>query len=309
MARKNRPYRTASVMVYMVVALPVFAGFCSLAVDYGRCQVVKTQLHRAADAAALYGVDGIASGTAVANAIQAAADNHVDGKSLVLQSSDVVVGTWSALAGFTAGGSTPNAVQVTAHQSKARGSAVPLLFAQALGMTSADIQVVSIAAKTSVSGYGIVGLNYVTLSGSAQTDSYNSSVASYSPGSAGSNGSVASDGSVTLSGSADIHGIVWQMQGQSFNTSGGATVGSQQTLSASLSYPAASSAAAETTNNNGTIPSQYLNNGGISLSGNQSPYADQRYLLSDQLDSFGQLELVDPGAGVDLCGGESGPKR
>src|SRR3954464_3731204 len=50
-------------LIYMAVAVPVLAGFCSLAVDWARVQLVKSELQAAADAAARYAVTGLADGT------------------------------------------------------------------------------------------------------------------------------------------------------------------------------------------------------------------------------------------------------
>src|SRR5437588_12656390 len=94
--------RSGLVMIYNMIALTALMGFCSLAVDWGRVQVGKTQLRRAADAAARYGATGISDGTAVARAIAAAKDNVVDGSPLVLQPGDVEVGNWLPGVGFTA---------------------------------------------------------------------------------------------------------------------------------------------------------------------------------------------------------------
>src|SRR5579863_1632100 len=39
-------------IIYVIVSMSVLMGFCSLAVDLGRVVTTKTELHRAADAAA-----------------------------------------------------------------------------------------------------------------------------------------------------------------------------------------------------------------------------------------------------------------
>src|SRR5438105_2930157 len=49
---RARPSRRGSVVVYGILTMVVFLGFCSLAVDYGRAQMVKTELRRTADATA-----------------------------------------------------------------------------------------------------------------------------------------------------------------------------------------------------------------------------------------------------------------
>src|SRR5450432_1374184 len=122
MDQMNRYNRTAgSVMIYLIVALATLLLFSSLAVDLGRAQLAKTELRRAADAAARYGAQGFANNSVVANAIAAAADNKVDGTTQVLQSGDVTVGFWSGGSFKTSGGGT-SAVRVTAKRVNSRGT-------------------------------------------------------------------------------------------------------------------------------------------------------------------------------------------
>jgi Flp pilus assembly protein TadG len=71
-------------VVYVAIVLVAVMAIASLAVDLGRAQCAKTELHRAAYAAARYGATGIDDGTAITKAIAAAADNLVDGTPLVL---------------------------------------------------------------------------------------------------------------------------------------------------------------------------------------------------------------------------------
>jgi len=59
----------------------------SLAVDFGRAQCAKTELQRAADAAARYAASGIDDGTWADKAVAAARDNLVDGIPLALDNS------------------------------------------------------------------------------------------------------------------------------------------------------------------------------------------------------------------------------
>jgi Flp pilus assembly protein TadG len=140
-------------LIYVIVAMPIMCGFCSLAVDFGRAEVTKTELLRAADAAARYGAKGLSlagsSNTATSYAQTAAAANTADGSSVVLQSSDVVTGTWNSSTGtFTAGGSTPTAVQVTAQRTAARGNAVATMFAAVIGCKTIDVHSTAVAVFT-----------------------------------------------------------------------------------------------------------------------------------------------------------------
>src|SRR3954462_2635270 len=88
-ARRRRGTRAAFSLVWGIVCMVALLAFTSLAVDLGRVQVAKTELRRAADAAARYAVTGIRDNTVNAKAVAAAADNTVDGAPLVLQNGDV----------------------------------------------------------------------------------------------------------------------------------------------------------------------------------------------------------------------------
>src|SRR5580692_4891912 len=136
--RFMRTRRQGIALVYVTVSMSVMLGFCSLAVDLARVQVAKTELRRVADAAALNGARGIASGNAISYAIQAGLDNKVDGQPVTILSSDVTLGTWSN-GKFTAGGTNPDAVQVKAYRTKARKDAISLVFAQILGQATCDV--------------------------------------------------------------------------------------------------------------------------------------------------------------------------
>jgi hypothetical protein len=148
MKTQRRRQKNGVVMIYVLVAMSAMMGFCSLAVDLARVESAKTELRRAADAAALYACKGIADGTAVSKAIQSGTDNKVDGQPLAILPGDVTVGTWSGGA-FTAGGTSPNAVRVKAYRTKARNSAISLVFAQLIGQSSCDVTTTAIAEITS----------------------------------------------------------------------------------------------------------------------------------------------------------------
>ncbi|HVT91036.1 MAG TPA: pilus assembly protein TadG-related protein [Tepidisphaeraceae bacterium] len=135
---------TGGLMIYMIIVLTVLLLFASLAVDLGRAQLAKTELRRAADAAARYGASGFANNSVVNNAIAAAADNNVDGTSLVLQSSDVTIGVWNNGAFKTSGAGT-SAVRVRAYRTSARNTGIPLLFAGIFRSRTIDITAQSIA--------------------------------------------------------------------------------------------------------------------------------------------------------------------
>ncbi len=201
--RRRHPARSlrGTVLIYCIVAFTTLSGFVSLGVDLGRAQLAKTELQRAADAAARYAAQGVSDGTYLSKAQAAASANTVDSTPLTLLASDVTLGTWSNGA-FTAGGANPNAVRVVAVRSAARGTAVPLLFAQVIGIQSCNVTATTIARNngTSVGKYCIASDTATTFV-SGKTDSYDSSSGAYSAATAGSSGDITSNGTVSLTGS------------------------------------------------------------------------------------------------------------
>jgi hypothetical protein len=136
----NRKQRKGVALIYITVAMTAMLGFCSLAVDLGRAQMVKTQLRSTADAAARSAALGITTGTSIADAIDIANRNTADGKPVVILPSDVVLGYWDTnLRVFTPGGSNINAAQCSAAFLTSRGTGLKMMFAPALGFKSLDI--------------------------------------------------------------------------------------------------------------------------------------------------------------------------
>ena len=95
-----------------------------------------------------------------------------------------------------------------AGRTKAKGNAIPLAFAAPLGKSDLDVQAKSTACLSGNTGTSaLIGMNGVTMNGSALTDSYDSRKGAYPAGS-GKNGSISSNGDVSLGGSAQVKGDV-----------------------------------------------------------------------------------------------------
>jgi len=149
---RNNSRRRGVAIFYVIVVLIVMLGFCSFAVDLGRVQTAKTELRRAADAAARAGVANLALGTSQVQsaAIAMAANNKCDGTAVTLTDSNVSVGIWnSTTSTFSTSGTANNtttyqAVQVITSRS------IPLLFGEILGMAHCTVHADSTAALVSV---------------------------------------------------------------------------------------------------------------------------------------------------------------
>jgi hypothetical protein len=131
-------------VIYVLVAMTAMVAFASLGVDVARVQLAKTELRRAADAAARHAAMTMPKGSAAVRsaAVAAAGDNKADGVAVVLATSDVQWGKWDPVARmFTKTAfSAATAVEVTAERSVARGNAVPLMFARLLGRGTCDVK-------------------------------------------------------------------------------------------------------------------------------------------------------------------------
>lgn len=136
----------------------VLLGLASLAVDWGRTQLLKTELQRSADAAALAAIPNLGnSATLYSDAQTLAAINLADGTPVELRgSADVEIGVWNAATRAFNVASNPNApannaVRVTARRTRARGNALELPFGSMVGMPRIDVSAVSIATMGSKS--------------------------------------------------------------------------------------------------------------------------------------------------------------
>jgi uncharacterized membrane protein len=107
---------------YLVICMVALCGICSLGVDLGRVQLVKTELRRAADAASRAGASGLPDvAQAISLASQYAQLNNADASPVALDATDIELGTWNktnktftVLTGAARSGA--NAVRVTARR-------------------------------------------------------------------------------------------------------------------------------------------------------------------------------------------------
>lgn len=141
-------------LLYSVLVMGLMVLLASMVVDFGRAQVTKNELRRAADAAARAGAASLFQDPdgAVTVAIDYAARNRADGKSVVVLPSDVQVGDWnSTLRQFTpVTGSArlnANAIRVVASMTAARGTAVPTTWGKLARKSGFDVSAESIALR------------------------------------------------------------------------------------------------------------------------------------------------------------------
>lgn len=144
-----RRNRRGAILIYAIVSMTAMFGFISLAVDYGRAQLTRTELQRSADATArgcmaLYKVYG--SATAQGGGPILAAVNPVDSGARINPTVNITWGRWNdASDTFVAGGGSPVAVRVIISRTAARGNALPLTFGAIVGVRSVDVSATAIA--------------------------------------------------------------------------------------------------------------------------------------------------------------------
>jgi hypothetical protein len=280
-------------LIWGVVAMTALMAIVSLAIDLGRVQLAKTELQRAADAAARYAATGIVDSTYLEKAQDAAEDNLVDGTALSLYAEDVRSGNWDSqrTPQFDPSRSPTNAIEITARRTAQRGNAVPLLFAQVLGLLSIDIEsrtVVLIDQGTDVTG--LVGIDTISMNGGTVVDSYDSSYGVY-PGGVG-DVSLASNGDIYLYDTASVSGGAHPGPGRQVYLESGVTVSSTAPLSASLSYSPPNAGSFATNNDNSNVPPGNRPNGNFRLSGNQSLTLPGGNYYFNDFDMSGSTQLV-----------------
>jgi hypothetical protein len=122
--------------------------------------------------------------------------------------------------------------------------------------------------KPSVRSQVLVGVTGVTMSGSAFTDSYDSSRGAYNAGSAGRNGSIASNGNISLSNTAKINGDARPGPGKAVALLDTASVtGSRLPLPSPITYPSV------------TLPGGVTNLGDVVMSSGTQNVPGGTYLI------------------------------
>ena len=159
---QKRRHRRGNTMIYTMLAMPVFLGFASLAVDFGILQLTKAELQTSADAAARYAADGFSSGGAAAvrsRATQSVNENKITARNgqVVQPTTNVEFGVWDAVnstfnvcpAGAEDGAT---AIRVNVSLSQANNNAVSLPFASIVGLGKVGVaRSTTVARGTTVS--------------------------------------------------------------------------------------------------------------------------------------------------------------
>lgn len=145
--------RRGSVLFYSIVSMVALCAIISLAVDYGRVEVARTQLQAAADAAARYAVTGVKHEIGNVNACEGMArailrENKVDANYLSDSQATVEYGEWNTGSRkFKNKNETNNrnAVKVTVQCRSFDNTAIPLLWGTLIGRTKQELTASAVA--------------------------------------------------------------------------------------------------------------------------------------------------------------------
>jgi Flp pilus assembly protein TadG len=263
------PDRRGVALIYATALIVVLLGFVGLAVDVGRAQYLKAQLQVLADVAARSAAKGIVDSTTLSKANAVAPYNAPSGGPSSFSAADVELGTWDAATKTFVVGATPsNAVRVTAARTSAGGNALPMLFLQLLGSSSADISAAAVAVGVSTTpAYGAFGSNNIRMRGSSMIDSYDSSAGAYSASWTPDRGNIASNGPLVIDPESSIRGDAYA--GPNHKVLGGTVTGLRGSLESDVTYPDPSTSGYSSSNNdNANIPAAYRSGQDFSVTGN-----------------------------------------
>lgn len=147
--------RRGVTLVLMVFMMTVVIGIAAFAVDFGRMYLFRSQLHSAADAAALAGTFRVSQPHADRTDAQDTAVSYgtrapLAGGSVGLAPADVIPGSWTQAGGFVPdpaldwNSSTVDAVQATTRYTG------PFIFGRFFGINSHDVTATAVAVRGSV---------------------------------------------------------------------------------------------------------------------------------------------------------------
>jgi formylmethanofuran dehydrogenase subunit C len=152
--------------------------------------------------------------------------------------------------------SDANAIKVTALRTRTRGNPINLTFARAVGGSTFNVWTTATAfVRGGAVAFGIVGLDWVHIQGTTNTDSYDPTHGAYGGSNVHNGGTVASNGTITVNGTSSVHGDARPGVDSIVDINGSPTItGWTAPLDAPLSYPPAVYAAPGTNDNALVVP-------------------------------------------------------
>src|SRR5262249_6301620 len=147
--------------VSATIYLTALFAFCTLALDVGRVQVAKTELHRAADTAASSALAGLGDGTSLRRARVSVAHCLSDGATATIAEGAIVDGRWDEprWQQFSPGRMPFNAVEVTVRRHITNENLLTRHVASLVGADTSDLSATAFARITAGPGSGFNGLD------------------------------------------------------------------------------------------------------------------------------------------------------
>lgn len=238
----------------------------SLAVDYGRAQLARSEVQACADSAARAAASGISTSlsTARTRGKNVASFNEAAGNAIVLSDGDFVFGRWNAMTNVldAATGSSIDAVQVTVSRT------VELPCASTFGNANATVVARATARMPSTAGFtGYTGLDGVQFKNNAFVGSYRSSVTTNpATGTSTGKGNIASNGIVAFKNNGTVNGDVTLGPSGELEYNKNLTV-TGQTITRPSALTAPADPAWNPTANPGGVPQSYSVNSITTLPG------------------------------------------
>ena len=289
---RSRRLRRGAIAIFALIFMAVLLIFLAFSVDVGHISKAQAELQNTTDAACRSGARSLYKTPSAARnaAIDMAARNTVSNDTIVLTAQDVEIGMWDdAAATFTvltgATESQGNAVRVTCRNT------LPLYFARLFGNLSMDLETTAVAKMEPKLCGGFIGIDNVNVG--SVVDSYRSSAGSYASQTPGENGDVCSNGSINVSQST-IHGDARPGIGQGVHVSGAGHVTGDITPHPAYPYPAIDFGDADIVNDNNLLKSQYLKNGGLSISSSKSTSFSGGVLYLTYISINGEFRITGP---------------
>lgn len=266
----GRAGRRGSVLVLTMLLMLVLVAMLAFAIDLGYIVHVRTTLQRTADACAMAAAAQLPDESAAVAAARSYAQENGwssgvkigDGDEWNgedLDPADVEFGYWSRdTATFTCPppfGRDANAARVTLRRTAATGNPLALFFGRVLGTSSADVSATATAIYDRWLCGPFVGIDWLSVPGTPDTDSFDSGEGSYSSSLARDRGSICSDGPINIDGNSLIRGDARAGKGYDVTITGGATVtrsiGSRLKR---LNLPPVDATSAAAVNDNAQVP-------------------------------------------------------
>ncbi len=251
--RRGSVVALAAAMMVMLLAMVAFA------VDIGVITNARTELQRSADVCAMAAIMYLPDEAAALDAAQAVAAQNPSGGAANLSISDIEFGHWDRDAAHflttTTSAHGLNSVRVTVRRTEDSGNPVTLFFAVLLGRTKADVTATATTMYDRDLCGPLIGIDWVSVPGTPNTDSYDSEKGGYHPATAGDRAGLCSDGPISIEGTAVVRGSARAGMGYDVTITGGAIVtGSIGSRLRPLNLPLVDASGAAALNDNSKLP-------------------------------------------------------